>query len=434
MKKKVQHLLTAIGFTVVLAAALLACSEFLEYKEAKEKYSDFYEAETNFDVIFMGTSHAYGTVFPMELWQEYGISSYNWGYNHCALPESYHLMLEVVKRTKPKLFVVDLYGIVEYENWDGIGNGKYRTDKVEEQHVPFDAVPLSRDKVTAIRDIFDDYDKRADFLWNFILYHNRWEDLGERDFTAQALPLKGATIYAGVGTHPPYKPTETETVEVDSVAYDYLIKMLEFCSQNDIRLLCTYLPYPAKTNVQKIANSVGEVINSYPGCHYLNMLDNDYMTYPADIYTDNHHLNYMGAYKATSWLGAYIMEHFGIESHFDDAEYAQVWNADYQSYKDYKIDLLKDLTGFYDQLLLTYGPDLTAQVQVAADCAAFAEDTMAAAILAQIPKVSVSQQETVPYKNNSTCDLLLTIYRADDGSIVRSCGFTYKDGVPVMAE
>ena len=127
----------------VLTAAILACSEFLEYKEATEKYSDFYEAETNFDVIFMGTSHAYGTVFPMELWQEYGISSYNWGYNHCSLPESYHLMLEVVKRTKPKLFVVDLYGIVEYENWNGVGNGKYRTDKVEEQHVPFDAVPLS---------------------------------------------------------------------------------------------------------------------------------------------------------------------------------------------------------------------------------------------------------------------------------------------------
>ena len=44
MKKTVQHLLTAIGFTVALAAAILACSEFLEYKEAKEN-GDFAKLE-----------------------------------------------------------------------------------------------------------------------------------------------------------------------------------------------------------------------------------------------------------------------------------------------------------------------------------------------------------------------------------------------------
>lgn len=435
MKKKLQRLLTAIGFTVALAAAIFACSGFLEYKEAKEKYTDFYEAETNFDVIFMGTSHTYGTVYPVELWKEYGITSYNWGYNHCAVAENYHLMLEVVKRTKPKLFVVDLYGLLEYDNWEGTGNGKYRTDKVEEQHVQFDAVPFSREKGAAIRDIFDDYSQNNDFLWNFILYHNRWEDLGERDFTAEGLPLMGATIYSGVGSHGPFTPTETETVELEHiVGYEYLIKMMEFCGENGIQLLCTYLPYPAKPASQKVANSLGAVINRYPNCSYINMLDADYLTYPADLYRDNNHLNYIGSCKTTSWLGAYMIKHLGIESHSDDPAYAEYWDAYYERYYDYKAELLLEQTGLYEHLLLLYGTDLRAELTVKTGCAAFTEDSMAAAILTQLSgSVEVSATDEVTYANQP-CDARLTVWRTDDGTQVLSRGFSYQGGTATMAE
>lgn len=435
MKKKLQHLLTAVGFTVVLAAAIFACSDFLEYKEAREKYTDFYEAETNFDVIFMGTSHTYGTLYPMELWKEYGITSYNWGYNHCAVAESYHLMQEVVKRTDPRLFVVDLYGLLEYDNWDGVGNGKYRTDKVEEQHVQFDAVPFSQEKVTAVRDIFDDYDKNNDFLWNFILYHNRWEDLGTRDFTAQPLPLMGATIYSGVGSHPPFRPTETETMDLSHiVGYEYLLKMIEFCAERDIQLLCTYLPYPAKPASQIVANSLEEVLRGYPNCRFVSMLDADYLVYPADLYRDNNHLNYVGACKATSWLGQYMLEHCGIESHADDPAYTACWDEYYARYYDYKVQLLAEQTALYEHLLLLYGTDFQAQLQVSAASAAFEADAMAAAILERLGgSVEVTVSDTVTYANQP-CDVRLTVRRTDDGTQVLARGFRYENGVASMLE
>lgn len=432
MKRKLQCLLTVIGFVLTLSAAVYFCGRLLEYKEAREKYTDFYAAETNFDVIFMGTSHTYGTLYPMELWKEYGITSYNWGYNHCAVAENYHLMLEIVKRTQPKVFVVDLYGLLEYDNWDGTGNGKYRTDKVEEQHVQFDAVPFSRDKAAAVEDIFDDYDQRADYLWNFILYHNRWEDLGQRDFTARALPMMGATIYSGIGTHGPFRTTETEKAELTGlVGYQYLVKMMEYCGQNDIQLLCTYLPYPAKPASQQVANALEDAVGSYPNCTFLNMLNAEYLTYPADLYTDNNHLNYIGSCKVTSWLGSYLMEHCGVESHFDEAAYTQYWDEYYARYRDYKAELLQTETGFYEQLLLLYGTDFQAELTVRAGCDAFASDGLAAAILPQLSEsTAVSPQETVSAEDAS-CDLRLSIWRSDTGEALQTRYFSYQNGVPV---
>ena len=432
MKKKIQHILTALGFTAALIAAIIACSNFLEYKEAKEKYTTFYNNETNFDVIFMGTSHAYGSVYPMELWKEYGIRSYNWGYSHCAVAENYHLMQEVVKRTDPKVFVVDLYSMLEYDNWDGVGNGKYRTDKVDEQHVQFDYVPFSRDKVTAVQDIFDDYEQNIDYLWNFILYHNRWEDIGERDFTAEELPLMGATIYSGIGTHGPYTPTETGTIDLEPlVGYQYLVKMMEFCAQNDIQLLGVYLPYPAKPASQQVANSLAEAMSAYPNCSFLNMLDADYLSYPTDLYRDNNHLNYFGACKTTSWLGEYLMEHCGVESYTDDPAEKAYWDGYYARYYDYKAELLSEQTGFYEQILLLYGTDFRAELTVKNGCTALSEDSIAGELLPQLNDLTITTQDEVLYWD-TPCDLQLTVWRNDTGEQVQSRFFLYQNGTYTM--
>ena len=40
-------------------------------------YYDFYQQEQDFDVLFLGTSHVLNAVYPMELWRDYGIVSYN---------------------------------------------------------------------------------------------------------------------------------------------------------------------------------------------------------------------------------------------------------------------------------------------------------------------------------------------------------------------
>ena len=128
-------------------------------------------------------------MLPMELWDKYGIASYNWGYSNCTPAENYYLIQEILKYTSPKLIVLDVYGVIEYEQYN---NGKYRTDRIEQQHVQFDSFPLSLNKIRAAKDLFDDYEHNEDFIWNFIMYHNRWSELDRSDFEYELNKEKGA--------------------------------------------------------------------------------------------------------------------------------------------------------------------------------------------------------------------------------------------------
>lgn len=82
MKKKIHRVISTIVFFVLLVVAVFKCADVLEYKAARKKYTPFYESNTDFDVIYLGTSHVQNHILPMEIWKEYGIASYNWGYSN----------------------------------------------------------------------------------------------------------------------------------------------------------------------------------------------------------------------------------------------------------------------------------------------------------------------------------------------------------------
>ena len=231
MTQRIKAIISVVVFIALLFSAIFACSDFLEYKQASIEYEPFFEAKTNHDVIFLGTSHMYNSILPMELWKEYGIASYNWGYSNCSPAINYYLIQDILKYTSPKLLVLDLYGLMEYEQYE---NGKYKTHRIEQQHVQFDKIPLSRNKIQGTQDIFDNYDDNLDFLWNFAMYHNRWSELGENDFVYETSTEKGSSFMVGL-TQCDFSPiSRDEQMEIDTVCFSYFQKILEYCAQNNI--------------------------------------------------------------------------------------------------------------------------------------------------------------------------------------------------------
>lgn len=329
MTKRIVSCLLCAVFT---ALAVGACAAATEPKHAKVKYGTFYSAKENFDVIFLGTSHMYNSVLPQELWKQQGISSYNWGYSNSTPAENYYIIQDVVKRTSPKLVVIDIFGLAEYEKYD---NGKYRDDTIEQQHVQFDAMALSMLKLRAVKDVFDNYSWR-DFLFNFIIYHNRWNELGKEDFAPVYTHEMGAEFLAGSG-RAEYNPIpETERTEISTVCYPYFLDTLEFLSEKGIEVLCVCLPSPASEDEQRVANSVAEDIEKYPGCTYLNMLNLGLIDFENDIYLDNGHLNYYGAEKVTAFLGNYLRKNYSL----DDYSGSPMWQKEYALYSKYKEEKL----------------------------------------------------------------------------------------------
>lgn len=422
MKTKIKHLIQGVVFAILLALSIHACGEFLEYKEAKEKYTDFFESETNFDVIFLGTSHTWNTVLPMELWQGYGISSYNWGYSNCTPAESYYIFKDVIKYTEPKLVVLDMFGLMEYQE----GNGKYRQDRIEQQHVQFDEIPFSMNKLQAALDVFDNYEHRLDYVFNMMMYHNRWDELDERDFNVKISPEKGASMLTGLGWAEYNQISESQKRELDSVNYDYFIKFLNFCHEEDIPVLCVYLPFPASGNNQKAANSIGDVIDIYLDTEYVNMLNLGIVDFSTDMYADNNHLNFTGACKVTDWLGEYLTENYDLDDYSDNEH----WLEDHKEYVEYKAENIRNLWSLNDKLLSTYGGDFDVELVLTSDNDLYKADRHVRTFMDNLDINGSVEYESpgLLYYNNQECDALLRIYKSDTFELVEEIGYRYHEG------
>ena len=60
----------SLGFVLVLGVILSGVSFTFERKESTERYSKFWENPQEYDVWFIGNSHVYYAINPMELWNQ----------------------------------------------------------------------------------------------------------------------------------------------------------------------------------------------------------------------------------------------------------------------------------------------------------------------------------------------------------------------------
>ena len=356
-KTLVKRCVGVLLFAVLLALSVRAAARFLDKTDVDEKYKQFFASDTDFDVIVMGTSHAYNTILPQEMWRACGIASYNWGQGNCTLPEDYYLLQLLSRYTTPKLVVIDLFGFVEFSE---VGNGKYRPDSRDMQRVQFDAFPLSRLKIEAVRDIFDDYEKRYDFLFPFAMYHSRWSEIKKDNFIPRDIPQKGAAFVLGFYDAEGYEESADGTArELTTVNVDYLDRTVAYCREHGIDMLFTYVPFTASQENRDAAATMEALLADRWGLPLYNMMNLGIVDYATDAY-DSSHLNFIGAVAATETLGRYVAERYPELVRRDDPAYAS-WDRDYDKYIDYKISRFEG-GKLYNNLSLLAGADFHADL------------------------------------------------------------------------
>jgi hypothetical protein len=252
------------------------------------------------------------------------------------LPVTYHFMKNVLNLYEPELMVIDVFCV---NSDDKIIDGRMG---VECQHISFDWLPVSREKIEAINYLFDDWQTRMEFLFPLSIYHERWMELEENDFSVKLDVTKGASYVNNYS--PPFEYPQIDQDDYnlsDSLGKQYLCKMIEECQARGIEVLLINIPYPATEELQQWANSVQVIADSY-GVDYLNM---PYEDTGVDLYTDcsdvNSHLNTSGGRRVTDYLGQYIREHYDIPDRRDE-EIASDWNADYREFAEFKWQCLKE--------------------------------------------------------------------------------------------
>ena len=73
------------------------------------KLAGFYnEEEHTIDVLICSTSHISKSILPMELYEDYGITSYNLSTSTQPIEATYYILAEALKTQSPEVFIMML--------------------------------------------------------------------------------------------------------------------------------------------------------------------------------------------------------------------------------------------------------------------------------------------------------------------------------------
>ena|GEM_PF-366517 len=387
MKSIARKAASCIIVSCLILVTLYRLSGLMQRKESDYKYIPFFEHASDYDVLFLGTSHMINAVLPLELWHNYGITSYNLGGHSNEIATTYWVLENALDYASPKAVVIDCYQL---------GNMQKASGSFEYVHLSLDAFPLTLTKLRAAADLLDDTDADASsaasssgtdiakagasagtdssrtagqempsveaassesrsmlgLLWDFSVYHARWKELGKPDFEPEATIEYGAESRISLTSITPPAANHGKTLKAETTGMQYLDRIIRTCRNRNIDVILTSLPYSfSETDDWQEINSAAGMAAAYD-IPFINFFDVADIRYSTDFHDPASHLNVSGAQKITEYLGSYLRNTMKLPDHRSDSTY-RYWNDDYALYSEMKENRLagtEDLRSFLLQL------------------------------------------------------------------------------------
>lgn len=323
----------AIGVAVwiaALCACLFVADRVTRRDDGARKYGPFFEEkdEQAYDVLFFGTSHMLNAVFPMELWRDYGITSYNMANNSECLDVTEWVLRMAFAYHKPKVAVIDVF---------------YIDRQVDEawaygfRHLFLDEIPLSPLKVKAVTSTLPK-SEWMEFLVPFSLYHSRWEEMltGTTERQVDTEPcMMGAELRIGRSWPGSYERTQEMNTE-ELPGTQALRNIAQICRENGVEPVFVCVPSASPAQLQMNTNGV-RLLAEELDVPFVQMMDVEGLVdFSTDMYDGENHLNPDGGSKVTAYMGQWLTEHYPLVDKRSDSRYT-AWYArltEYQAYRE----------------------------------------------------------------------------------------------------
>lgn len=304
--------------------------------DTTRKIEGFYAEEKNsLDFVFIGSSQMFTSVVPAVLWEEYGITSYDFGANEQPMYLSYYYVKEALKYQNPKAIVLEIsYCKLPDYSHEGV------------HRINLDDLRMGPVKLEAIFD-FIPAEERFSYIFELAKYHDTWTELNETSleyiFADKSNPYKGYTpSLEGESDGGEYNDLITETTEhagLPDLSLEYLLKIIELTEEAGVDLVFLKTPNGTDYN-QGYYNAAGALAQKYD-IPFLNL--NSEM--PGQLHNHVFH-----AETITKRIGEWLLELYEVEDKRDNPAYAQ-WHEDAQYYYRYKDLLELDSQGEFDEYL-----------------------------------------------------------------------------------
>lgn len=295
-------------------------------------------ANDKIDVAFFGSSVMKNGIYPMFLYEDYGISSYNFASGNQSLASSYYLMKQIIREQSPEVIVLDCL----YAAYDD----KYLNDVAVHYVSDMMSFPEKYEMISEFVSLKDS----GEYLFPLLKYHSRWNSLSGDDFQYTENYAYGAKVHYASAPMQNFSVTK-ESLDLPILSEKYLMDIINLCKSEEVDLVLITLPiyFDFETSVfgnmkecQKYYNRVEEIAkeNGIQCLNFMHLATEVGINYQID-FADRLHLNAYGATKMTQYIGKILTESFSLPDVRYNDEYSYM-KEDYQKFMKY-----------YNQLTLT---------------------------------------------------------------------------------
>ena len=413
VKVIIKSIVSVVLFLVLLAVCTYNVDRTLKDKGNFLKYESFYEEDEPFDVLFFGSSRMLDGVYPMELWDEFGLTSYNMAQHSEGIKVSYWQMKNAFQYNTPKVAVVDVSllhgGKIE----------KQDEETLSYLHKSLDHMPISKVKYDAMKDITEGVEI-GEYLFPLAMYHNRWNDLERNDIYVELPCRKGAE--ARVAIHPlvgvEWSSEEiNEEVDTEDIRLDAMVAL---CEEKGVQLVLTLMPAVGMAATENVCTSVNylEVYAKEHNIPFLNFAkEDDIINYSIDFH-DPSHLNPCGAKKVTKAIGDFLTANYDFPAKTEKTKSTwQKFARDYMGVKLGEIIIEAEAENLNYYLLLLNDNDF--RIEIKMPDASSIDTWKIQDILNEL-----ETKDTEIIFDDSMSDVEVTVYEKETGEYFHSARFS----------
>ena len=325
--------------------------------DTTRKVEGFYAEEKNsLDFVFVGSSQMFTSVVPAVLWEEYGITSYDFGANEQPMYLSYYYIKEALKYQNPKAIVLE----VSYCNAP-----EYTHEGVH--HINLDDLRMSPVKLEAIFDIIP-AGERWPYIFELAKYHDTWTTLDKTSLeyiTADKHnPYKGYTPsldgFADGGKFNEDIAKVTEKAELADLSVKYMEKIIALCEEENVDLLFLKTPNDHIQH-QPDYNAVADIAAAH---------DIPYLDLNRQMKGQLHN-HVFHAETITKRIGQWLTELYEVEDKRENPAFVR-WHEDADYYYRYAHQLrLNEVETFEEYISELIGKDYVVCIAVNQDAGAY---------------------------------------------------------------
>ena len=338
---RINIIIKVLVFVIFISGVLIFTDSIIKAKfigDSTSIVNGFYSEKRNsIDLLVIGSSNSFCTIDPVTLYEDYGITAYDFGSSSQPLNISLLYIKEALKKQNPKVVALEANML--------IGDCMQRGNEAAFRWGYTD-IPLSVNKLRAVYQSLGKVDKEYfTYIFPVFRYHNRWKELSKTDYIYwkqdKTNYSKGYLQTQSVCEEPvrleDYYIYENIDFAhcVEDEALEYIDEIKKICDKKGINLVLFKSPkqgwYAADTEaVRLIANERNLEFIDYNELYNNGM----FMLDTSNDFRDADHLNDSGAKKVSDDFGRIMVEKYSLTDNRNIADKSKSQFEKYNSWEN----------------------------------------------------------------------------------------------------